>query len=128
MVEGLQEEVEEEDDEDGSPGDARLERVHNDHDHHLSAAPKGMPPNVPKSERPDNTFYRVDNGSKIPDFGGKSMNGSAQSMHFRLAHATKALASVNKICQRKNSVVVDKEVKKVATSRTKHRDGRCPCV
>ena len=95
--------------------------------------PKGMPPNVPKSGGLDNTFYKVDNGSKIPDFGGKKitftlMNGSAQSMHFRFAHATKVLASVNKICQRKNSVVVDKEVKKVATSRTKHRDGRCPSV
>ena len=36
-------------------------------------------------------------------------DGSPQSMNFRLADVTKALASVNKICQRRNRVAFDEE-------------------
>ena len=79
-----------------------------------SAMPKHMLPNVPKSGRPENKFYRVANGSKIPHLGGKKMTLKAkkvatQSMNFRLADMIKALASVNIICQRKNRVVFDEE-------------------
>ena len=43
-------------------------------------------------------------GSTIKDLGGKRIalktkNGSIQSMNYRVADVTKALASVNKICQ-----------------------------
>ena len=73
-----------------------------------------MPRNLPKSGGCEHKFYRVANGSKIADLGRKKItfkakNGSTQSMNFRLADVTKALASVNKICQRKNRVVFDKE-------------------
>ena len=73
-----------------------------------------MHPTVPKSGGPENKFHRVVNGSKILDLGGekitfKMKNRSTQSMNFRFVDVTKALASVNKICQRKNRVVFDEE-------------------
>ena len=79
-----------------------------------SAMPKHMLPNVPKSGRPENKFYRVANGSKIPDLGGKNITLKAkkvatQSMNFRLPDMIKALASVNIIFQWKNRVVFDEE-------------------
>ena len=54
------------------------------------------------------------NGSKIQNLEGrkntcKANNGSTQSMNFRDAGETKALASVNQICQGHNRVAFDEE-------------------
>ena len=69
-------------------------------------------------------------GQRIEDTARRSRSrrrgGSAQSTTFRLEDVTKALASVNKFCRRRNRVAC--KTKKAATSRTRHRDRRCPCV
>ena len=81
----------------------------------------GMTPSVPQSETCENKIYRVANGSNIKNLGGKiimlkTMNGFTQSMNFRIAGVTRALASESKmICQRKQLCHTMTE----ATSRTK---------
>ena len=62
MVDGVQDAVEE-DGEDGSPGDVRLERGARHHDHY-TAMPTNMLANVSKSGGPENKFYRVANVSR----------------------------------------------------------------
>ena len=131
MVKRVQEEIEEGNNEDRKPGDARLGRPAQfrpgeNHDHHsprsssashahghapeLSVMDKDRLPHVPKNGGSKNKLCPVANGSKIQDLRGKKSrskrrSGSTQSMNFRLAGLTKTLASVNNICQRRSRVV-----------------------
>ena len=66
-----------------------------------SVMPEEMLPNVTHSERVENEFCRVTDGTTM-DQGGqkttfKTRNGSTQSMNFRVAAVTKASASVTKM-------------------------------
>ena len=72
-----------------------------------SAMPEAMLPNVPHCERAENEFCRVTNGTKMEDRGGKKItfktrNEGTPSMNFRVADVATALASVTKICHKKN--------------------------
>ena len=102
-AEGEQEEVEEE-------GDARFERRaqrqrREDHDHHRltsssTSHPEGILPNVPRSGGHEYKIDRAAKGSKKQDLGGKTITRKAK-------HGDQRLASVNKICQRRNKVACD---------------------
>ena len=76
----------------------------------VSAMPKDMLPNVPKSGGPENKFHRVATGSKIPDLGGKKItyNGYTQSVTF-LTCARDQSTGIGEMCQRMNRVVLDEE-------------------
>ena len=50
----------------------------------VSAMPKGLFPNVPKSGRLETKFHRVGNGL-FKKIAFKTKNGSTQSMDFRVA-------------------------------------------
>ena len=71
----------------------------------VSAMPKDTLPNAKQREWRTDERY---GGEKVAVWS-KFKNASTQSMNLRLVDVTKALAPVNKICQRKNRVVADEE-------------------
>ena len=129
MLEGVQEVVEEKDDEDGRPGDARLLTQCDEEEIMFTfasgAAVSAMPrtcsqragdPRTSSTEWPRDQRYRT---SEARRSRRSRRTGSAQSVTF-LTCVRDQSTGIGELCQRMNRVV--------ATSRTKCRDGRCPCV
>ena len=93
----------------------------------VSAMPKNMLLNVPQSETCENKLNRVAMGSNSKDLGGEitmfKTNGSTQLVNFMVADVTEALASVSKICRRKNKLVFGEDE---ASSTTMLLERYCP--
>ena len=75
--------VEEKDDEDGRPGDARLLTQCDEEEIMFTfasgAAVSAMPRTCSQRAGPENKFHRVATGSKIPDLGGKKITSKSKN-------------------------------------------------